>query len=320
MSWLAGVITLAAIAATPQPGAARGGALLVQHQAAPCAVAGRHVRIEARVSGETSAAEVFFHGAHDGAWYAVAMRLQEGVWTASLPRPEELGSRFAYFVSAFGPSKARGRLPERSAFLVDVAESCPDGGLPTSEEGPEELRVPPGAPPVPLGFSRQGIGSYLESIAAELPRPAAAASLLVPPLSHVRIMTVEPSRWLEGEVTSQDEDGLALRVRGESVRVSKDEIARVEVRQRGSNAMAAVGALAGATAGFVGALLVCVSADDFCDSTAPLWVGTGLGLVAGAAAGGAPDWRSATLLQKGHFSLALQRRGKSAALGVRVRF
>jgi hypothetical protein len=127
---------------------------------------------------------------------------------------------------------------------------------------------------------------------------------------------------IEGTVASWDAEGPLLTLSGKKTRrLTNAEIASLEVRHPAPPALAAVGGFAGAAAGFVGALLVCVSGGDFCGSAVPFWVGTGLGMAAGVAAGSTPSWKRMPLAQRGALALEMEspRKG-AAAMGLTVRF
>jgi hypothetical protein len=309
-------------------------ALRIAHEAIPCAVAGAHPRIDARIEPNQEGLQptVAFHAEGSLQWYAVPMHRVERTWTAALPSPKGAGVRFSYFISIAGA--ARARLPETSAFIVDVAESCGAGGLPTSNEGPAEVRVPAGAALVPDGFEARGIERWLEQAAEETLRrqvvPSAFPALA--PRARLRVKIRSPrddaastatqeAPWLEGRLQAIEDDVLVLSSRDNGiVRVRSEDLARLEVREPGSAAIGTVGALAGAAAGFLGTVLGCATADDFCGSAAPLWLGTIGGAALGGFAGGSPSWRPVTVGHKYAVSLAVEPRRKGAAVGLSVAF
>ena len=308
----------------------------IVHEPTPCAVAGAHPRIDARIEPERAGLQptVAFHAEGSSQWYAVPMRRVEEAWMAVLPRPKSAGGRFSYFISVAGA--ARGRLPEASAFIVDVAETCGAAGLPTSDQGPVEVRVPTGAALVPDGFEARGIERWLEQAAGETPPalrrqvvPSAFPALA--PRSRLRVKVLsrpedaastllQPGPWLEGTLQAIEDDVLVLSARGDTIRVRAENLARLEVREPGSVAIGSVGALAGAAAGFLGTILVCVSLDDLCGSTTPLWLGTFGGAAIGGVLGGSPSWKPVTVGHTYAVSLAVAPRSRGAAVGLSLAF
>jgi hypothetical protein len=312
-------------------------ALRIVHEPTPCAVAGAHPRIDARIEPDREGLQpiVAFHAEGSSQWYAVPMHRVEETWMAALPSPKAAGGRFSYFISVSGA--ARGRLPEASAFIVDVAEGCGAAGLPTSDQGPVELRVPAGAALVPDGFEARGIEGWLEQAAGETTSdlrrqvvPSAFPALA--PRSRLRVKIlhrpedaastlVQPGAWLEGTLQAIEDDVLVLSARGDAtIRVRAENLAGLEVREPGSVAIGSVGALAGAAAGFLGTILVCVSSDDVCGSTTPFWLGTIGGAAIGGVLGGSPSWKPVTIGHKYAVSLAVEPRSKGAAVGLSLAF
>jgi hypothetical protein len=309
-------------------------ALRIVHEPVPCAVAGAHPRIDARIepAQEGLQPSVSFHAEGSPQWYAVPMYRAEGTWTAPLPSPKAAGVRFSYFISVAGA--ARGRLPEASAFIVRVEESCGAASLPTSNEGPMEIRVPAGAALVPDGFDARGITRWMELAADETMRKQVVPSAFpaLAPRARLRVQvrtgaedaasTPSPTALsLEGTLQAIEDDVLVLRAGDDRiVRVRAEDLARLEVREPGSAALGTVGALGGAAAGFLGTILVCVTAEDLCHSSAVLWVGTLGGATLGGWAGGSGSWKPVTVGQRYAVSLAIAPRKKGAAVGVSLAF
>jgi hypothetical protein len=330
--------------------------LRIEHRSVPCAVAGQHPRIEATIepATEVASARVLFHGEGAADWYALDMRRVSATWSATLPRPTAGAARFAYYIVARG-QESHVRLPEASAFIVDVATTCPVGGLPVEAQSRIALGVPAGAPRLPKGFDARGIQDYLEYAPDDESAPPAApsASYAFPqlePMARVRIKTAPPPLFkekvvredastvtvsvggqprtltksggeLEGKVMSIEDGSLILSFSNsaKTARVRMQDIVSLQVQQPGSAALGAVGGLAGAAAGCVVGVLACVSVTD-CESVAPLWIATGVGAVAGAAMGGSPDWKSVILARQGAMALTLEPRRHGAAVGVGVSF
>ncbi len=327
-------------------------AIRIEHRSAPCFARGGHPRIEARIgpAGEVEQARLLFHASASASWYSVPMLRRGELWTASLPRPAAALERFAYFITAQGPG-SRGRLPEVSAFIVDVATSCPGESLPAAERGPRTLSVPAGVPRQPAGFELEGIENFVESVA----EADAAPPLVMPPLgllSYVRLSTVpppgetvarlredrrsvtlrdgetgelltlaKPGRTIEGRLQAVEGGTLVLLVKGGGTqRVRQRDLVELAVRHRGSPAMAVVGGLAGIAGGFLATGLTCITIEDLCHSALPIWIGTAAGAALGASAGGADDWESLPLAHRGPVALTLAPKRTGVALGVRVAF
>ncbi len=210
----------ASAAADALVAAAAGNALEIEHAPQPCAIDDAYPRIDARFPVPSNAerapetegagtsarsrragAQVRFRAEGSPDWYAVGMTPVGDHWSATLPKPQGPGTRFVYYLVATS-GDARARLPQTSSFIVDVAASCPEGGLPTSESGPATLEVPLGAPRVPQGFSGRGISAYVEYVAPDrlvverVPEAtfgAPLAALPIRPFARVRLTTVAPS-------------------------------------------------------------------------------------------------------------------------------
>jgi hypothetical protein len=219
--------------------------------------------------------------------------------------------------------------------------------LAVAERGPQTLSVGPSTPRVPEGFDLSGVEASVEAQSEELPAAPLPADphppLVIVPFKQVRLATVPPppdrAQWLaetdrsvtlasdsEGETVTRTKKGRllygeveALEDGGKAV-VRQEDLVRLEGRQPGSTARAVVGGLTGLAGGFLLAALVSINADV--DVPALFWLGSGLGAAAGVAAGGAPDWREASLVPQraGQVSLQLRPARRSAALALSVRF
>jgi hypothetical protein len=147
----------------------------------------------------------------------------------------------------------------------------------------------------------------------------------VPVRSRVRVSTASPLSGsgvpIEGRLEAIEGGVLVLAVPGGGrVRVGERDITRLEVREGGSTARAVLGGLAGVSAGFVAALLVCISAHETCYDETPFMIGSALGAAIGVAAGGAPEWRSVSLWHGRSLALTLGPRPRGAALGLSLSF
>jgi hypothetical protein len=342
---------------------ASGATLEILHQPVPCALAGVHPRVEARVpaTGDPIGVQVVFRAEGTPHWYAVEMRPEGDLWAAALPRPQGagVGTRFVYFLLA-SRGGARARLPESSAFIVDVAVVCPEGSLAVAAEGPAELGVPSGAPRVPPGFDAKGIGDYVQYVPPEATapdRPGAAAAgaplvaLPIQPLAQVRVTTVappaerqgvlwedaasvtlsgqedekpitfsKPGRRLEGRLETVEDDTLVLALK-------KGGTVRVRAQDivgLAERQPASSGlAVVGGLAGAASGFLLTglvCLSGAECGSVNTLWAGTLAGMVIGGVAASTPEWKQVTLSRRGRFALALEPRPAGAALGVTVGF
>jgi len=311
------------------PGAwAAGVELRVAHTPRPCALAGQPARIEARFEPASDAvrARVYFHSEGEGPFYAVEMHREGEVWAGVLPSPADGTTRIAYFITA-AAEDSRVRAPASSAFVADVVrEACAEGATPVSAAGPSEVIVPRGAPQVPPGFERRGIGAFVEAavdepLPATPPRitPAQPLGVLPVPLgSDVRAVTSSGNRQQEGKLVSLDGEALVLDAKGSPVRVPRSDLVRLEVKEKGSSSMRVLGGLIGGLAGLAVTALVCASAD--CESIGVAWAGFGVGVVAGAALTGGDSWRPVTLASAGPVAIELKVRKAAAAVEMRLGF
>jgi len=300
----------------------------VTHDPAPCLLAGRAARIEARIEPDRDdvRARVLFRSEGEGRFYSVPMEREGAAWVGVLPRPAAATSRIAYSIDVTAGGSHR-RLPSASAFLVDVVNApCSEGNLPVSATGPSEVGVPPGAPRVPPGFEQAGIEAFVEDPGDQPPTPPRAAAmtpLAVQPIasgSTVRAVTSPGERRAEGKLVSVDAESLVLDDGKDRIRIPRNQLLSLEVREKGSSGMRVLGGLGGAVAGLAVTALICASGDS-CESVAVLWAGTGLGAVAGAALVGGGSWKPVTLATAGPVAVDLQVRQAAAgpAAGVRLR-
>ncbi len=329
--------------------------LTIEHAAGTCAVAGVWPQIEARVSPpeKVRGVRVLFHATDSGHWYSVDMRKDGETWIAPLPRPKSETARLAYFVAASGEATSA-RLPETSAFVVDVQDACGSGALPRAEKGPVYLGLVRNAPRTAPGFDTEGVQAYLEGVMDDPPTSSNnpwGEGWLLPSDARVRVRTVSPSivkgtvvfsdkrsvtttvpndvevvtlaregEVLEGTIWGAEGNVVLLWVDGESpVRIRHSDIVRMEYYKNGSTGRGIVGGLAGMGAGFLTAVLVCVSTDA-CNSSTALWGGLFLGGALGWAAGGAGGWEPIPVLTQKRVALAVKRVPGGGMVGVRVTF
>jgi hypothetical protein len=143
------------------------------------------------------------------------------------------------------------------------------------------------------------------------------------PGERVRVSTrsraVATKGGLVGRLLAADEQALTIAPEqgGPSLRVERSDLARLEVSRGQGPDLRPLGALAGAAAGFAVGLLACVS-NDLCDSAAPLWIATGLGVGLGAVVSPSGErWRP---VQVGGLRVGVTPTRGGAAVSVGVRF
>lgn len=305
------------------------GELRISHSPRPCVVSGQFVRIEAQVepASDEARARVLFRAEGEARFYAVPMRREGELFVGVLPSPAPGTARIAYFIAAEAGA-LRARAPVSSAYLADVVEApCAEGAFAASATGPSELSVPRGAPQAPPGFERGGIGAFVEADDDALPPAAPARATRVAPLgvvpipigSRVRAVTSPGQQQHEGRLASLDGEMLTLETKGTPVRIPRDRLVSLEVREKGSSGMRALGGLAGGVAGLAVTLLACASSDA-CDSVAIAWAGMGLGAAAGVALTGGGSWKPVTLASSGRVALDLRPVRAGAAVDLRVGF
>jgi hypothetical protein len=163
------------LAVCPGLFAAPASALEVQHQPLPCVVADRFVRIVAKASSPARTAELQFRTDPDGPWYALAMKPENGEWSAVLPRPTASLARFEYRIAMAGEGSEAAETPAY-AVTVGADPSACGGAAQSAVSSSIVVRVPPGAPvvpPVPRGFNPTGV------VAVEQPAPTNTKKALV---------------------------------------------------------------------------------------------------------------------------------------------
>jgi hypothetical protein len=303
--------------------------LRITHTPHPCLLAGRLATIEAHVEpgGDGLRVKVHFRKEGETPFYSVEMRRDGDSWLGVLPSPASGTSRISYFITAAADG-SRARVPASAAFVVDVADApCAEGAFPVSAEGPREVGVPRGAPRTPPGFEAGGIGAFVEDAGEELPaaapsRVAAGLPLAVVPIvsgARVRAVISPGDRRRQGRLVSVDGEALVLDSGKDRVRIPRSDLVSLEVREKGSSGMRALGGLAGSVAGLVVTALFCESIAS-CDSIAIAWAGVGVGAAAGVAVTGGGSWKPVMLARAGPVALDLRVRRADAAVELRVGF
>lgn len=134
---------------------------VIDHAGVGCIVAGRHPRIEARVSPAegVARARVYFRASGTSAWYYVLMKPAAGVLQGALPKPAKATRSIDYYVEAVDSAFREARTAEFKPSVVEQGASCP-GGLPAATAlatASVTVGAAAGAPAVPAGFAKAGI-------------------------------------------------------------------------------------------------------------------------------------------------------------------
>jgi hypothetical protein len=160
---------LPVVAAAPATG------MEIQHNPIPCVAADRFARVAAKASPAARTAELRFRSDPDGPWYAVAMKPENGEWSAVLPRPMAPLTRFEYTIAMTGEGREASETPAHAVSVAADPSACSAADL-SSVSSSIVVRVPPGVPvvpPVPRGFDPTGV------VAAEMPAPAQTKKVLL---------------------------------------------------------------------------------------------------------------------------------------------
>ena len=143
-----------------QAPAAAPSALVIDHGGVNCLVAGRFPVLEARFEprGEVARARVYFRARGTPAWYAVEMTPEGAGHRAVLPAPRSETAGVDYYVEALDRRFGGSRTDEHSP---DVVRGTCDRRLaaPFLASARVVVSAPSGAPPLPPGFSPQGVAS-----------------------------------------------------------------------------------------------------------------------------------------------------------------
>ncbi|MFN8094173.1 MAG: hypothetical protein U0599_18500 [Vicinamibacteria bacterium] len=162
LRFLAGAVGALALAC---PGALVA-AVTIDHGAVGCVVAERFPRFEARFdpAAEVSRARVHFRPAGGAHWYSVTMKAEAGVFAAAIPKPRPTLARIDYYIEATDRAFGTARTAEFSPAVESGALACREkpaaGALGSASV---VIEAPPGAPPIPLGFSPDGVVSMPSS-------------------------------------------------------------------------------------------------------------------------------------------------------------
>ena len=169
------VRVMLALALTSSAAAAEAARIEIQHQPLPCVVADRFVRIAAKGSPPPASAELRFRTDPDGAWYALAMKAENGEWAAVLPRPMASLTGFEYRIAMTGEDAQTSETPAY-AVKVGVDPSACGGAALSAVSASIVVHVPRGAPvvpPVPRGFNPGGV------VGTQDPEPAGPKKALL---------------------------------------------------------------------------------------------------------------------------------------------
>lgn len=174
LRFLAGAIGALALAC---PGALVA-AVTIDHGAVGCVVAEKFPRFEARFdpAAEVSRARVHFRPAGGAHWYSVTMKAEAGVFAAAIPKPRPTLLRIDYYIEATDRAFGTARTAEFSPVVESGTLACREkpaaGALGSASV---LMEAPAGAPPIPLGFSPDGVVSTPSSAPAAEAGPAASS-------------------------------------------------------------------------------------------------------------------------------------------------
>jgi hypothetical protein len=159
------VRVMVALALISSAAAAQAARIEVQHKPLTCVVADRFVRIAAKGSPTPRSAELQFRTDADGPWYALAMKAENGEWSAVLPRPMASLTGFEYRISMAGEGSEASQTPTYAVTVGPDPSACGEAAL-SAVSASIVVRVPQGAPlvpPVPRGFNPSGVVGTDES-------------------------------------------------------------------------------------------------------------------------------------------------------------
>ncbi len=135
----------------------------VEHKPLACAVAGRNLQIDAKITPDQEVASAKVKFRTDQRWYAVPLHVLAGRWVAVLPQPKGSLDRFEYQIEVIGLETDLVETALTTVRIVKEASECRGGLVGTTAEPTEALLVdmPPGSTKstrlVPDGFSPEGV-------------------------------------------------------------------------------------------------------------------------------------------------------------------
>ena len=156
--------TASAPTAAPAAPVAEEPTLTIDHKPLTCAVVGRSPLLEARVQGVGGPAQVRVRfGSPDSPYrYGIRLRADGERFVTRLPQPQAGLASFNYSIDATDTAAASARTEEFTVQVTATAEECPGARAAASptREASLLVEVPasaPARPPVPDGFSSEGV-------------------------------------------------------------------------------------------------------------------------------------------------------------------
>ena len=154
--------TLAAMLAGLCPSVASPQDLAVDHAQVGCVVARQFPILSARIdpAERVTRARVYFRAQGRPHWYFVEMKLEDGLFKGTLPRPGKGTARIEYYIEAVDTAAASTRTPDYAPPVADSAAECSRATPVAVASGARSVvpvSAPPGAPPIPVGFEANGI-------------------------------------------------------------------------------------------------------------------------------------------------------------------
>jgi hypothetical protein len=109
--------------------AAASDALVIQHEAVQCLVAGKYPRLDAcfEPSSRVARARVYFRPEGGGDWYYVEMTPEDPCFRGVLPRPKKTLKHVSYYLAVTDRDFAEARTEEYRPVVAPDEKSCPIG-------------------------------------------------------------------------------------------------------------------------------------------------------------------------------------------------
>lgn len=144
------------------PAVAGAQGLAVEHAEVGCLVAQRFPVLSARIdpADRVARARVYFRAEAKPYWYFVEMKLLDGVFKGTLPRPRKDTARIQYYIEALDTAAASTRTPDYTPSVAASAAECSKATAVAGATGAGAVvavGAPTGAPIVPAGFEASGI-------------------------------------------------------------------------------------------------------------------------------------------------------------------
>ncbi len=153
--------------------------LSIAHGGLGCVVAGRYPRFEVAVTppAEVSRVKVVFRPVGTTPFYAVGMKPEGGVFTATLPKPKKSLAGIEYYIEAVDRAFGVARTSEYRADVVSRSIECQGKVMAGSAATASIiLETPAGAPTIPAGFANAGVVTATGAATGGAGAAAAAAT------------------------------------------------------------------------------------------------------------------------------------------------